>query len=127
MRYLLDTHTLIWYLESNPKLSTGVLEILEKKDSVCFVSMASLWELAIKSSLGRMEHVFHPENLEEVLMVFEIPILPIQLSHLQTLMQLPMHHSDPFDRLLLAQAQTENMVFLSRDDRCKKYGIEMVW
>ena len=66
MRYLLDTHTLIWYLESNPKLSTGVLEILEKKDSVCFVSMASLWELAIKSSLGRMEQVFHPENLEEV-------------------------------------------------------------
>ncbi len=127
MSYLLDTHTLIWYLESNPKLSTGVLEILEKKDSICFVSMASLWEIAIKSSLGRMEQAFHPENLEEVLMVFEIPILPIQLPHLQTLMQLPMHHNDPFDRLLLAQAQTENMVFLSRDDRCKKYGIEMVW
>jgi PIN domain nuclease of toxin-antitoxin system len=127
LSYLLDTHTLIWYLESNPKLSTGVLEILEKKDSICFVSMASLWEIAIKSSLGRMEQAFHPENLEEVLMVFEIPILPIQLPHLQTLMQLPMHHNDPFDRLLLAQAQTENMVFLSRDDRCKKYGIEMVW
>ncbi len=103
------------------------MEILEKKDSVCFVSMASLWELAIKSSLGRMEQAFHPENLEEVLMVFEIPILPIQLSHLQTLMQLPIYHNDPFDRLLLAQAQTENMVFLSRDDRCKKYGIKMVW
>mgnify|MGYP001087928563 CR=1 FL=1 len=127
MSYLLDTHTLIWYLEGNPKLSTVVLEIIEKKDSVCFVSMASLWELAIKSSLGRMEQAFLPENLEEVLMVFEIPILPIRLSHLQTLMQLPMLHNDPFDRLLLAQAQTENLVFLSRDDQCKKYGIEMVW
>jgi PIN domain nuclease of toxin-antitoxin system len=67
-----------------------------------------------------MEQAFLPENLEEVLMVFEIPILPIRLSHLQTLMQLPMLHNDPFDRLLLAQAQTENLVFLSRDDQCKK-------
>ena len=71
---------------------------------------------------------FHPENLKEILMIFDIQILPIQFLHLNSLMQLPMHHHDPFDRLLIAQARSENMVFLSKDEKCRVYdGLDMIW
>ena len=89
--------------------------------------MASLWEMAIKSSLGRMNPEFDLENLKDVLMIFEIEVLPIQLHHLQSLMKLQMHHHDPFDRLLLAQAQAEGLIFLSKDEKCGLYGLDILW
>lgn len=127
MEYLLDTHTFLWFLEGDDQLSNKVRnEITDIKNS-CFISIASLWEIAIKSSLGKLNLKFPFDNLTNYLIDNEIVIFLITFDHINTLRNLDLHHRDPFDRLIIAQAIKENLTILTRDSNFFKYPVKIVW
>ena len=118
MRLLIDTHLLLWVLSASPKLSAEARRLIERSD--VYVSAASIWEISIKSSLGKLS-----ANSSEVLAAVEptgFTLLPISGEHAAQVAQLPWHHKDPFDRLLIAQAQSEPMRLLSNDGVLRTYG-----
>ena len=128
MRLLLDTHTFLWFIEGDTALSPYARQLIEDRTNERLLSIASLWEMAIKASLGRLtlalsftdlvaEHV-HGNAIE----LFEI--LP---RHLDVLTTLPFHHKDPFDRMIIAQSQAENIPILSRDSAFDDYVIQRLW
>lgn len=128
MRLLLDTHTLLWFLAGDQRCSRPARAAIEDLDNKVFVSVASLWELAIKLSLRKLElampfdqfaaHHFEPDGFG---------LLPIELDELDWLTTLPLHHRDPFDRLLIAQALVRGMPLLSADAVFDRYGVERLW
>lgn len=128
MNYLLDTHSLIWFIGGDAKLSPQARLLMEDANNRLFISVASLWEMAIKTSLGKLilslpfEQMF-PAQLE----ANSIEVLDITVDHLQKLCTLPFHHRDPFDRLLLAQSFSENLPLISADDTFDSYGVERQW
>ena len=101
-------------------------EITDIKNK-CFISIASLWEIAIKSSLGKLNLKFPFDNLTTYLSANDINIFPITFEHIQTLKNLEFHHRDPFDRLIIAQAIKENLTILSRDSNFFRYPVKIVW
>jgi PIN domain nuclease of toxin-antitoxin system len=118
MRLLIDTHLLLWMLYAPAKLSAPARRQIEKSD--VFVSAASIWEISIKTSLGKLA-----ANSAEVLAAVEptgFSLLPISGEHAARVADLPLHHRDPFDRLLVAQAQSEPMGLLSNDGVLRAYG-----
>jgi len=128
VRLLLDTHTFLWFIGGDTALSPYARQLIEDRTNERLLSIASLWEMAIKASLGRLtltlsfadlvaEHV-HGNVIE----LFEI--LP---PHLDVLTTLPFYHKDPFDRMLIAQSQAENMPILSRDSAFDDYAIRRLW
>ena len=116
MRYLLDTHSLIWFLNGDDQLSDFARQLIEDENHELFISIASLWEMSIKFSLGKLnlgqpfETIF-PTQLESN----SIAILAITVEHLTAVCNLPFHHRDPFDRLIIAQAQVELLPIISTD------------
>ena len=96
-------------------------------DNKCYVSIASLWEIAIKIRLGKLSIKFHFEKFAAYLSDNEIELLPISLEHLLQLLNLDLHHRDPFDRLIIAQAITDNLTILSRDEHFKSYTERVMW
>ena len=122
MRYLLDTHTLLWARAAPERLSRDALTILESAESALHVSIATLWECAIKSSIGKLEV---PEDFYRIVAA-DYEILPIETSHLEALERLPLHHRDPFDRMLVAQAQLGGLTLLTRDPDIVRYDIPIV-
>jgi PIN domain nuclease of toxin-antitoxin system len=127
MKYILDTHTLIWFLEDNQKLSFYAKNAIENSQNQCFVSIVSLWEIAVKVSLGKLVLRYGFSELSNFINKSNIEILPIEFEHLQQLHQLDYHHKDPFDRLLIAQAQSEKMIFITKDENFDKYKIQILW
>jgi PIN domain nuclease of toxin-antitoxin system len=127
MRYLLDTHVLLWYFEDSPKLPESVATIIESSDVQKAVSVASLWEFSIKSSLGKLQFEGGLTVLWEMITSNGFGILPIQESHLNRLMRLPFLHRDPFDRLLIATAVEEGMTLLSADENIHQYDLQWSW
>jgi PIN domain nuclease of toxin-antitoxin system len=128
MRFLVDTSSFLWFASGNSRLSNRARELMEDFDNELVMSIASLWEIAIKVSIGKLELLadfdrFIPENLEEN----EIEILHVRLTHLSTIMKLPFHHRDPFDRLIIAQAISENLPVIACDSIFKKYQINTIW
>jgi len=123
MNLLLDTHILLWYLENNPKLPETWKLSIENRHNNISVSIASLWEIAIKISLGKLELMDDLSTIEEILHQQGIAILPIKTSHLLQLLSLPFHHRDPFDRLIIAQAQGEQMTLVSDDSQFAHYPV----
>jgi PIN domain nuclease of toxin-antitoxin system len=128
MRALLDTHTFLWWITDNPQLSSRVREIIRDGNNELFLSAASGWEIVIKTQLGRLNL---PDNLEhfisEQLTINSIYSLPIQMSHALHVFVLPNHHQDPFDRIIVAQAQLENLAILSADQQIARYPVEIIW
>lgn len=127
MRILLDTHTLIWFLSDSPDLSPSAKSMIESSENEVVVSVASLWEMSIKSSLGKL-HLHRP--FEEFIQLYAstpIQTLPITIPHLLTLQQLPFHHRDPFDRILISQSIAENLSLISRDAAFTAYDITQIW
>ncbi len=128
MKILLDTHTFLWYVEDSPQISAAALEIINDGDNEIFISITSAWEIAIKFGLGKLK-------LQEPFEIFmarqpalnNFEWLEISLRHLSILPTLPQHHRDPFDRLLIAQAQSENLILLSADSALDAYAIERRW
>jgi PIN domain nuclease of toxin-antitoxin system len=125
-KILLDTHTFLWLADTPERLPERVRTLVAKPDTERIVSIASLWEIAIKKSLGKLStrHTV-PEFMQtyQDVMVF----LPIQAPHLAIIESLPLHHRDPFDRLIIAQAMAENIPVVSIDTAFDAYRVERVW
>ena len=128
MKYLLDTHTLIWFLQGDKKLSDKARRLIDSPRNSKFLSIVSLWEIAVKVSLGKLvlnksfERLF-PEQLH----FNRIEILDITVDSLTKLMTLPFHHRDPFDRLIIAQALVEGIPIIGADAAFDAYGISREW
>lgn len=128
MRLLLDTHTFIW-LDSNPnRLSAQARSLLQDSANVLLLSVVSIWEMQIKQQLGKLQlSIPLAEIVESQRQTNGIEILPVILSHVLSLEQLPLHHKDPFDRLLIAQANIENVVLVSEDTMFANYPVKVLW
>lgn len=127
MRYLLDTHSLLWFLLNDSRLSRAAHAQMSDPDNELFVSIASLWEISIKSSTGKMTlqqpfTTMFPQQLRENNMT----LLPISVSHLAEVAQLPFHR-DPFDRLLTAQSLVEKLPIIGVDSAFDAYGVARLW
>ncbi|MBD1841890.1 type II toxin-antitoxin system VapC family toxin [Cyanobacteria bacterium FACHB-63] len=127
MNLLLDTHAFLWYLQNDPKLSATVAEILESSENRLYLSIISLWEIAIKIGLSKLSLQYSLEELCDALVQFDIEILPIAYEEIRQYLNLPLHHRDPFDRMLVAQALTHSLVLVSRDAILDAYPIERIW
>ncbi len=128
MRALLDTHTFLWWITGDPRLSRKVREIISDGENELFLSAASGWEIAIKAKLGRLQLPDAPERfIPEQMALNAIESLPIQMSHALHVYNLPDHHRDPFDRLLIVQAQLENFPILTADPRIARYSVKVIW
>jgi PIN domain nuclease of toxin-antitoxin system len=127
MTILLDTHTFLWFINDSPDLSSNVADFLES-DVDLLLSIASLWEIAIKVNLKKLTL---PDDYErfipQQLTVNNIEVLPITLEHLTLVSKLPLHHRDPFDRLLIAQAIAEDIQIVSADAKFDNYGVKRKW
>lgn len=126
MKLLLDTHVLLWYLDNNPRLSNAWKHSIEDRHNSITVSIASLWEITIKVSLGKLELLDNLTTIENILNQQGIDILPIRVSHLSNLLNLPFHHRDPFDRLIIAQAQVEQLTLVSDDGMFTGYSVSLL-
>jgi PIN domain nuclease of toxin-antitoxin system len=116
MKYLPDTNILLWYLDGDSRLSESFIHTISSESNVIFISIASLWEIAIKSAIGKLELKRGFENtLSLIESSDEWSILSVTPAHLKTLYSLPFHHNDPFDRLIYAQCVAEEIEFLYTD------------
>ena len=123
MRLLLDTHALLWTLGDPEKLSAPAADAIVDERNDVFVSSASVWEIAIKRALGTLAA---PTDLEPGIAHQGFSALPITFHHAEVAGALPRHHADPFDRMLIAQAQSEALTLVTRDDRMGLYGVTMI-
>jgi PIN domain nuclease of toxin-antitoxin system len=126
MTLLLDTQAFLWWVGGDPRLSRRARRAIT--DASCLLSVASCWEMAIKAGLGKLE-IPRPIDrfLQEQLEVNGFRLLPASLEHVSAVADLPLHHRDPFDRLLAAQARREELPIVSADPVFRKYGVKCVW
>ena len=122
MRYLLDTHTLLWARATPDLLSADALAVLESADNALYLSIASLWECAIKSSIGKLDV---PDDFYRTV-AGDYELLGIDVSHVEACANLPLHHRDPFDRMLVAQARLGGLTLVTRDRDIAKYDVPVV-
>ncbi|MGP8329792.1 MAG: type II toxin-antitoxin system VapC family toxin [Methanosarcinaceae archaeon] len=128
MKLLLDTHTFVWWDSEPDKLSSRVFELCQHQDNTLILSVVSVWEMQIKSQLGKLKLTQSLDDLiEGQRSTNQVEILPIKLSHVLELQNLPSHHKDPFDRLLIAQMNIENVVLLSKDTILSEYSANVIW
>ncbi len=123
----MDTHVLLWWLEGNPRLGREARARIGDPETSVWVSAATAWEIAIKSGLGRLElpepaEVFLPREMKEE----SFRDLPISVAHALAVRGLPRHHNDPFDRLLIAQAELEGLAVVTADRVFSDYGITVI-
>jgi PIN domain nuclease of toxin-antitoxin system len=128
MRVLLDTHTLIWFVLDSPQLSVRVKRLIEDENNEKLLSIASIWEMAIKQNTGKLSFGLpFKEFVEQQFNLNSIDLLYINLDHIDVISTLPQHHRDPFDRLIIAQAIIEKIPILSRDGAFDAYPIQRLW
>jgi PIN domain nuclease of toxin-antitoxin system len=128
MRVLLDTHTLLWIIADSPRLSPSAREIAVSTAISKLVSIATLWEIAIKVRLGKLDLGMEIDDLVQLIQNRALAVfLPITPAHVIKLRHLEMHHRDPFDRMLVAQALVENMALVSTDASLGDYGVQRLW
>lgn len=128
MKLLLDTHVFIWWSDEPEKLSDRSLEAFQNTENSLILSIASVWEMQIKIQLGKMR-LNHTLSylIENQQNINKIQILPVTVSHIYMLENLPMHHRDPFDRLLICQAIEESLLLVSKDSVLSNYPINIFW
>lgn len=126
MRILVDTHVFIWHLEDDPALSLALSELIENPDNEILISIASIWEMAIKMSRGKLTL---SRSIEDVIRHIErskSSFLTIDPTHLARVVSLPFYHKDPFDRLIIAQALTEDIPIITSDRAFAAYGVDSI-
>ena len=128
MSYLLDTHTFLWFVNDDASLSSTAKALIEDPENTIYLSVASIWEMAIKVSLGKLEMPspftdFIDEQLDEN----TITLLNIKTAHTGIVATLPFHHRDPFDRLIIAQSKVEDIPIIGKDAIFDDYGIKRLW
>lgn len=126
-RNLLDTHTLIWFINGNTTLPNKVRQVIEANDAVNFVSIASLWEISVKVSLGKLELKTTYSKIYDQLIDNGFELLPITFEDTLIVSGLPFVHRDPFDRLIIAQAMNNNLTILSKDQHFSSYEVPVLW
>lgn len=123
MRLLLDTHVLLWWLANNSRLSAYTRAAIADPDNQVFVSAVSAWEIEIKRAIGKLEA---PEDLLGAIAANDFERLDIKIEHSLRLRELPLHHNDPFDRMLIAQALYEDLTLLSGDKKIALYEVPRI-
>lgn len=126
MNVLLDTHILLWSWNGDARLAQSHKELLMSQEVRAFVSIVSLWEIAIKKSVGKLELKAPLEELVASLPEFQFELLPLRMEHISSVGNLPLHHRDPFDRMLIAQAKHDGMHLLSADPHFGAYGVPLI-
>ncbi len=123
MRYLLDTNIFLWWLNDDKKLKQVYRRLISNRDNIVLVSVASAWEISIKQKIGKL-------NLKSTLQTcfekYDFEILAITFNHILMLDRLPLYHRDPFDRILIAQAKSENLTLITADPQMKKYNVKRI-
>ena len=127
MNLLLDTHALLWLLEGNDNLSKIAKKEIQNPENTSFVSSVSLWEIAIKISIGKLNMKSDFTTLPQMIWENGIEMLPIEFRHYAETLTLPFHHKDPFDRIIIAQAIQEKMPVISCDGNFPSYNIDIIW
>jgi PIN domain nuclease of toxin-antitoxin system len=128
MKVLLDAHAFIWWDGDPARLSPQVLALCRNRDNTLMLSVASIWEMQIKLQLGKLTITMPlAELIESQQQTNNLEILPITLAYVLALQKLPLHHKDPFDRLLIAQAGIEEAVLISSDAVFTKYDVRLLW
>ena len=128
MKFLLDTHTFLWYLSGNPSLSKTAKNAIQNPDHFIQLSIASLWEIAIKLNLKKLELDVEFRELERQIEILNFEILSISLTQLIHLSSFDWHHRDPFDHLIISQALVENLTIISKDKQFKHYNnLQVLW
>ncbi len=127
MAFLLDTHTFMWFIEGDKSLPPKSRDIIKDVNNKCFLSIGSIWELAIKYSIGKLRSKTTFSEIGKLIVENDIELLSISMEHIAQVLILPFHHRDPFDRLIIAQGMVENLQIITRDKDFKSYGIEIFW
>ena len=128
MKVLLDTHTFLWWIANDSQLSERARTVIEDADHQLFLSAASGWEIAIKTRIGKLKLADDLQGfVSEQLRINAIQVLPIQMAHALQMATLPDHHRDPFDRMLVAQSQLEQLPILTIDPQIAKYSVTVIW
>lgn len=122
-KFLIDTHIFIWWMEKSKSLSPKTYDLLKNPQTQVFVSVASIWEMIFKKERKKLKFSI---NLEDGLRKTGFTLLPITLTHVLELQKLPMHHNDPFDRIIIAQSKAENIIFISDDAKIKVYDVKIL-
>ena len=123
MNYLLDTHTLLWWLDNNKTLTEEAIRIISNPGHIIFVSAVTAWEISIKKALRKLDA---PDDLEDALKVNNFIHLPITVKDGLSIEILPVHHQDPFDRMLIVQALNRDLIIISRDSIFNKYPVKLI-
>lgn len=128
MKALLDTHTFLWWITEDPKLSSRVRRIISNIENEIVISAVSGWEMVIKAQIGRLKFPEDPVRfIQSQIQLNAFISLPIEMKHVFQVFILPDYHKDPFDRLLIAQAQVEGLPILTADSQISRYFLEVIW
>jgi PIN domain nuclease of toxin-antitoxin system len=128
MKVLVDTHTFLWALLHDHRLSTKAKQVLRSDEHELVFSLVSLWEIAIKIKTGKLNTIGSSvAYIRDEMNEYSMELLPIRYEHVLQLESLPHHHSDPFDRLLIAQATAESLPILTGDKQFQSYGVKLIW
>jgi len=128
MKLLLDTHTFLWWDNEPERLSPTVLALCRDPQNTLLLSVASAWEIQVKAQLGKLElNRSLAEIIRDQRVVNHVRVLSVRLKHVLALQELPLHHRDPFDRLLIAQSRVEGAMMLSRDPLFAPYDVDVTW
>jgi PIN domain nuclease of toxin-antitoxin system len=127
MDLLLDTHTIIWFFNGDANLSLKAKAAIEDTNNTKIVSIVSIWEIGIKISLDKFRFAQGFKHFVELIDANGFEILPISIDHAMIVATLKFIHRDPFDRLLIAQSQKDNLIIVTRDENIKKYLIQTIW
>ena len=126
-RYLIDTHCWLWWHIDPNRLTKRIIELIENKDSVIIFSVVSAWEIVIKYNLKKIRLPLpRSDYVNKRLEISYMEVMPVHLTHVLQVEKLPDYHKDPFDRLLIAQAITENLTVITSDHQFKQYDVEIV-
>jgi PIN domain nuclease of toxin-antitoxin system len=128
MRVLVDTHTFLWALLKDHRLSARAKQILISREHELYFSLVSLWEIAVKMKIGKLNTVGSSVTyIRDEMAEYGMELLPIRYEHILELERLPLHHSEPFDRLLIAQAVAESLPILTHDEKFPLYPVKLIW
>ncbi len=131
MQYLIDPHVFLWFVGNAKELSKTAKNLIEDEKNEIFISIASLWEISIKTALGKLTIKGNYESVIDDVTDNSIQILPVNFAHTVEQNRLPFHHRDPFDRIIVSQAMVENMNFISADaifdDYLKGFPVKRIW
>ncbi|MCL2223944.1 MAG: type II toxin-antitoxin system VapC family toxin [Defluviitaleaceae bacterium] len=125
--YLLDTHALIWYFEDSANLPQKIARIIDNPIFPKFICVASLWEIAIKSNIGKLDMRLSFDELTDIIEGSELSVIPIENTYLKGLSKLPIIHKDPFDRLIISTALVESLTIITVDENIQKYDVSCIW